>query len=212
MNIAVLASGSGTNLQALIDAGARGDLGPARLAVVGVNVPECRALTRAQSAGLPTFVVDHRAFAGRGAFDRALMDQLESHHVDLVVLAGFMRLLGADFLARYRERVINIHPALLPAFPGIHSQRQAFNYGVKLSGCTVHFVDSGIDSGAIIAQAAVGVLDDDDEATLSARILAEEHRLLLLVVRAFGERRVTVEGRRVRIQGVGPAAGTLRSV
>ena len=212
MNVAVLASGSGTNLQALIDAGPRGELGPARLAVVGVNVPDCRALSRAQSAGLPTFVVDHRGFAGRGAFDRALMDELERHRVDLVVLAGFMRLLGGEFLSRYRERVINIHPALLPAFPGIHGQRQAFLYGVKLSGCTVHFVDSGIDSGAIIAQAAVPVLDDDDEATLSARILAEEHRLLPLVVRALGEGRVAVEGRRVRIQGSSPASGSLRSV
>jgi phosphoribosylglycinamide formyltransferase-1 len=212
MKVAVLASGSGTNLQALIDAGTRGDLGPTSLAVVGVNVPDCRALVRAQAAGVPAFVVDHRVFKARDDFDGALLDQLAPHGVDLIVLAGFMRLLGTAFLNRYRGRVINIHPALLPAFPGIHSQRQAVTAGVKLSGCTVHFVDSGIDSGAIIAQAGVPVLDDDDEAALSARILREEHRLLPVVVRALAEGRVAVDGRRVRIQGGHPSAEFLRSV
>ena len=212
MNVAVLASGSGTNLQSLIDSGRRGELGPARLVVVGVNVPDCRALARAQAAGLPTFVLDHRAFATRDDFDRALEAALARHNVDLLVLAGFMRLLGAAFLARYQGRVINIHPALLPAFAGLHGQKQAFAYGVKVSGCTVHFVDSGVDSGPVIAQTAVPVLDDDDEPTLSARILAEEHRLLPAAVRALAEGRVTTEGRRVRIQGAHPSAEALRGI
>jgi len=212
MNVAVLASGSGTNLQSLIDSAARGELGPARLAVVGVNVPDCRALDRARAAGLPTLVIDHRAFASRDEFDRALLAALAAHAVDLVVLAGFMRLLGAEFLARYRGRVINIHPALLPAFPGVHGQRQAFDYGVKISGCTVHFVDGGVDSGAVIAQAAVPVLDGDDDSMLAARILAEEHRLLPAVVRALAEGRVSTEGRRVRVQGASPTHEALRSV
>ena len=212
MNIAVLASGSGTNLQSLIDGSARGELGPAALVVVGANVPGCRALARAQAAGVPTFVVDHRAFAARADFDRALLDQLAPHRVDLIVLAGFMRLLGNEFLERYRGCVINIHPALLPAFPGVHGQRQAFAYGAKLSGCTVHFVDSGVDSGPIIAQAGVPVLDDDDEAALAARILNEEHRLLPAVVCALAEGRVAIEGRRVRIRGSHPSSLFVRSV
>jgi phosphoribosylglycinamide formyltransferase-1 len=212
MNVAVLASGSGTNLQALIDSARRGELGPARLVVVGANVPDCRALARAHAAGLPTFVVDHRTFATREDFDRALEAALARHNVDLVVLAGFMRLLGAAFLTRYHGRIINIHPALLPAFPGLHGQKQAFAYGVKVSGCTVHFVDSGVDSGPVIAQTAVPVLDDDDEPTLSARILAEEHRLLPAAVRALAEGRVTTEGRRVRIQGAHPSAEALRGM
>jgi phosphoribosylglycinamide formyltransferase-1 len=212
-NVAVLASGSGTNLESLIVSQRGGDLGPARLVVVGVNVPDCRALERARAAGLPTFVLDHRAFPSRDQFDQALLAALAPHAVDLIVLAGFMRLLGADFLARYRGRVINIHPALLPAFPGVHGQRQAFAYGVKISGCTVHFVDGGVDSGAVIAQAAVPVLDDDDDAALSARILAEEHRLLPAVVRALAEGRVSAEGRRVRVAGASPApTAALRSV
>jgi phosphoribosylglycinamide formyltransferase-1 len=212
MNVAVLASGSGTNLAALIDSAARGELGPARLAVVGVNVPDCQALGRAQTAKLPTFVVDHRRFAARDDFDHALVAALDQHRVDLVVLAGFMRLLGPTFLDRFGGRVINIHPALLPAFPGVHAQRQAAAHGVKLSGCTVHFVEAGVDSGPVIAQAAVPVRDDDDEASLSARILVEEHRLLPSVVRALAEGRVTADGRRVRITGSWPTGESLRSM
>jgi phosphoribosylglycinamide formyltransferase-1 len=219
MKVGVLASGSGTNLQALIDAGARGDLGSAALAVVGVNVPGCRAQGRAEAARLPTFVLDHRGFASRDDFDGALGDALGRHGVELVVLAGFMRLLGPRFLSRFPERVINIHPGLLPAFPGVHAQRQAIAAGVKLAGCTVHFVDGGVDSGAIIAQAAVPVLDGDDEETLGARILAEEHRLLPAAVRAVAEGRVRVSGRRVQIagaassaDGVPAGAGSLRSL
>jgi phosphoribosylglycinamide formyltransferase 1 len=199
VNVGVLASGGGTNLQALIDASARGDLGPARLAAVGVNVPGCGALERAQRAAIPTFVLDHKAFASRDGFDAALVETLRQYQVELVVLAGFMRLLTPAFLAAFPHRVVNIHPALLPAFPGTHAQRQAFAYGVKFSGCTVHFVDGGTDTGPIIAQAVVAVLDDDDEESLRGRILVEEHRLLPSVVKAIAEGRVRVEGRRVTI-------------
>jgi phosphoribosylglycinamide formyltransferase-1 len=212
MNVGVLASGSGTNLQALIDRGARGELGPARLTVVGANVPDCPALARALAAGLPTFVVDHRDYRARAAFDQALISSLRAHQVDLVVLAGFMRILGPDFLDAFPQRVVNIHPALTPAFPGVNAQRQALDFGAKVAGCTVHFVDGTVDAGVIIAQAAVPVFDDDDEQALRARILAEEHRLLPAVVRAIAERRVVVEGRRARVLGAKPTGEVLRSL
>jgi phosphoribosylglycinamide formyltransferase-1 len=201
VNVGVLASGSGTNLQALIGAAAKGDLGPARLAVVGANIPGCGALERAAHAGIPTFVLDHKGFASREAFDGALVETLRAHGVELVVLAGFMRLLSATFLGAFPQRIVNIHPALLPAFPGTHAQKQAFVYGVKFAGCTVHFVDGGTDTGPIIAQAVVPVLETDDEESLRARILTEEHRLLPAAVRAVAEGRVHVEGRRVRVDG-----------
>jgi len=212
MNIGVLVSGSGTNLQALIDRSNKGELGPARLAAVGCNVPDCPALSRARAAGLPTFVVNHRDFPARAGFDRALVTALRAHQVDLVVLAGFMRVLSGEFLDAFPSRVINIHPALLPAFPGTRAQRQAHEAGVKIAGCTIHFVDGGIDTGPIIAQAAVLVQDDDDEEALRARILAEEHRLLPSVVRAIAERRVVLEDRKVRILGASPAGDALRSL
>jgi len=200
VNVGVLASGSGTNLEALIAAAARGELGPARIAAVGVNVPGCGALERAARNGIATFVLDHKAFASREGFDAALVETLRQHQVELVVLAGFMRLLTPVFLAAFPQRVVNIHPALLPAFPGTHAQEQAFAYGVKVSGCTVHFVDGGTDTGPIIAQTVVPVLDGDDEESLKARILVEEHKLLPAVVRAVAEGRVSVEGRRVRVR------------
>jgi phosphoribosylglycinamide formyltransferase-1 len=212
MNVGVLVSGSGTNLQALIDRGRRGELGPARLTVVGANVPDCPALARARAAGLATFVIDHRDYSARAGFDRALVTALRSHQVDLVVMAGFMRILGDDFLASFPDRVVNIHPALLPAFPGVHAQKQAHARGVKIAGCTVHFVDGGVDTGPIIAQAAVPVLEEDDAEALRARILAEEHRLLPAVVRAIAERRVIIEDRKVRVLAVAPSGEVLRSL
>jgi phosphoribosylglycinamide formyltransferase 1 len=212
MNVGVMVSGRGTNLQALIDRGRAGDLGPARLVVLGCNTPECPALARARAAGLPSFVVDHRDFSARAGFDRALVSALRAHQVDLVVLAGFMRVLGSEFLAAFPQRVINIHPALLPAFPGVHAQRQAHDAGVKITGCTVHFVDDGIDTGPIIAQSAVPVHEDDDEEALRARILVEEHRLLPAVVRAIAERRVVIESGKVRVLGVVPSGDVLRSL
>jgi phosphoribosylglycinamide formyltransferase-1 len=201
MKTGVLASGGGTNLQALIDTWQRGALAPAELAVVGVNVAGAQALDRAEKADIPTFVLSHRSFASREDFDRALAAELRGRGVELVVLAGFMRVLTPAFLDVFPHRVINIHPALLPAFPGVHAQRQAFEYGVKISGCTVHFVDAGTDTGPIIAQAAVPVLSGDDEESLQKRILAEEHRLLPAVVRAVAAGRVGVQGRRVTVAG-----------
>jgi phosphoribosylglycinamide formyltransferase-1 len=213
MKTGVLASGGGTNLQSLIDHWQRGDLAPAELTVVGVNVATAGALDRAAKAGLPTFVLSHKAYSSREDFDRALVAELKSRGVELIVLAGFMRVLTPVFLDAFPQRVINIHPALLPAFPGVHGQKQAVDYGVKLAGCTVHFVDAGTDTGPIIAQAAVPVLPDDTEDTLRDRILVEEHRLLPAVVRAVAAGKVTVEGRRVRIAGAGlPTVPHLRSL
>jgi phosphoribosylglycinamide formyltransferase-1 len=212
MNVGVLVSGRGTNLQALIDRGRRGELGPARLTVVGGNVLDCPGIARARAAGLPTFVVDHRDYSARAGFDRALVSALRAHQTDLVVLAGFMRVLGEDFLGSFPDRVINIHPALLPAFGGVRAQRQALEAGVKITGCSVHYVDAGVDTGPVIAQSAVLVHEDDDEESLSARILAEEHRLLPAVVRAIAERRVVIENRRVRVLGESISGDVLRSL
>ncbi len=210
MKVGVLVSGNGSNLQALLDAGAHAQLGPARIAVVGANVPGCGALARAERAGVPTFVIDHRSHASRAEFDQAVAARLKEAGVELVVLAGFMRILTPEFVRTFAQRMINIHPALLPAYPGLHPQRQALAHGARFSGCTVHFADEGTDSGPIIAQAVVPVLDGDTEQTLSARILAEEHRLLPAVVRALAEGRVSVEDRRVRI-AFAPAAGAADS-
>ena len=212
MNVGVLVSGSGTNLQALLDRARRGELGPARIAVVGSNVPDCAALARARAAGLPTFVVDHRDYSARAGFDRALMLGLRAHQVDLVVLAGFMRVLGDEMLAAFPGRIINIHPALLPAFAGVRAQKQAFDAGVRIAGCTIHFVDSGVDTGPIIAQSAVLVHEDDDVEALRARILAEEHRLLPAVVKAIAERRVVIEDHKVRVLAGLPAGDIIRSL
>ena len=213
MKTGVLASGSGTNLQALIDAWKSGSLAPAELVVVGANVAGCLALERAQKAGIETFTLSHKAFAVREDFDRALVAELRSRGVELVVLAGFMRVLTGDFLDAFPLRVINIHPALLPAFPGVHAQKQALDYGAKLAGCTVHFVDKGTDTGPIIAQAAVPVLPGDDEDSLGRRILGEEHRLLPAVVRAVASGQVSVEGRRVHVEPPkGLAEARLRSI
>jgi len=199
MKTAVLASGSGTNLQSLIDHWQKGALAPAELCVVGANVATAFALERAAAAGIPTFVLSHKSFASREDFDRSLVAELRERGIELVVLAGFMRVLTPVFLEAFPHRVVNIHPALLPAFPGVHAQKQALDYGVKVSGCTVHFVDAGTDTGPIIAQTAVPVLPDDTEDSLRDRILAEEHRLLPAVVRAIARGQVTVEGRRVRV-------------
>ncbi|HEX2661003.1 MAG TPA: phosphoribosylglycinamide formyltransferase [Polyangia bacterium] len=195
--VGVLASGGGTNLQALIDAQRTGALGPGQLVVVGANRAGCGALTRASTAGIDTFCVEHRTFPTREAFDGAVVTALRAARVDWVVLAGFMRILTPVFLSAFPARVINIHPALLPSFPGVDGQGQAFRHGVKIAGCTVHFVEEGVDSGPIIAQAAVPVLDDDDEERLRARILVEEHRLLPAAVRAAVEGRLVLNGRRV---------------
>jgi phosphoribosylglycinamide formyltransferase-1 len=199
MNVGVLVSGSGTNLQAILDAQERGELGGARVVVVLSNVAGVKALERAEKAGVPTVVLPHKSFPSREAFDEALVAALREKKVDLVALAGFMRIITPRMLQAFPQRIVNIHPALLPAFPGIHAHKQALDYGVKVTGCTVHFVDEGTDTGPIIMQAAVPILEGDDEATLAARILVEEHRLYPAVIRAFAEGRVQVGGRHVRV-------------
>ncbi len=203
--LGVLVSGSGSNLQALLDACARPDF-PAEVAVVVSNVSTAFALERARKAGVAAVVLDHKAFGSRADFEKALVETLVSAGVEWVCLAGFMRLLGADFLGRFPGKVLNIHPSLLPAFPGLHAQKQALERGVKLAGCTVHFVDPGMDTGPIIAQAVVPVLPGDDEAALSARILKEEHRLYPLVVKLVATGAVRLEGGRV-VTTAGPAVG-----
>jgi len=194
--VAVLVSGSGSNLQALIDA-ARTPDHPAELAVVVSNVSGAFALERARQAGLPTEVVSHRDFSERAVYDAELVRRLRAHAVEWVCLAGFMRLLGPTFLQAFPMRVLNVHPALLPAFPGMHAPRQALEAGVKLTGCTVHFVDEGADTGPIIAQAAVEVLDTDDVEALATRIQAQEHRLYPQALALAVSGRLRLEGRRV---------------
>ena len=197
MNIGVLVSGSGTNLQAILDAGARGELGGGRVAVVISNVAGVRALERAAQAGVPTATIPHKQYPTRQAFDEALIAELRRFSVETVALAGFMRIVTPTFLQAFPQRVLNIHPSLLPAFPGTHAQRQALDYGARLTGCTVHFVDEGCDTGPIILQSAVPILDDDDVERLTARILVEEHALYPAALRALAQGRIEVRGRRV---------------
>ena len=200
MNIAVLASGRGTNLQALIDAVEEGRI-KARIALVVSDVEGAFALERAARHGIESQILYPKQFPNRASFEQEMVRVLRSRQVDLICLAGFMRLLGSTLIENFRGRIMNIHPALLPAFPGLHGQRQSLEYGVKLSGCTVHFVDEGVDTGPIIIQAAVPVFSGDTEESLSARILQQEHRIYPLAVQAFVEGRLKVEGRRVHFVG-----------
>ena len=194
--LAVLVSGQGTNLQALIDQIEQGTLS-AEISIVISNVKEAFALERAEKHGIKTVFLDPRSYSEKGGFDRALIDLLQADTFDLVCLAGFMRILGKAFINSFRGKIINIHPSLLPAFPGLHSQRQALEYGVKFSGCTVHFVDEGIDSGPIILQSVVPLYDSDDEETLSRRILEQEHIIYPRAVQLMVDNRLTVSARKV---------------
>lgn len=194
--IGVLISGRGSNLQAIIDATREGYL-DARIALVMSNRADAYGLRRAQDAGIETLVRDHKAYASREAFEQVLVDELRSRQVGLVCLAGFMRLLGATFVDAFPNRIVNIHPALLPAFPGLHAQRQAVEHGAKISGATVHFVDTNLDAGPIIMQAAVPVLDADTEDTLSERILEQEHRIYPEAIQRILDGHWTIQGRRV---------------
>ena len=198
LKIGVLASGSGTNLQSIIDNIEAGKL-QAEVACVLSNNTAAFALERAQRHGIPSLHIDHRIFAGREAYDAALVETLREFGVELVVLAGFMRIITPVLLDAFPAAVMNIHPALLPAFPGLHAQQQALDYGVKVSGCSVHFVDAGTDTGPIIIQAAVPVMEGDTDTTLSARILVEEHRVYPEAIRLFAAGRLKVEGRKVVI-------------
>jgi len=196
--LGVLISGRGSNLAALLEA-ARQPGYPARVEVVVSNEPAAAGLCRAREAGVSAVVVDHRAYRTRQAHERALVAALREHGVEWVCLAGYQRILRGPLLEAFPRRVLNIHPALLPAFPGTHAQRQALEYGVRVSGCTVHFVDSGVDTGPIILQAAVPVEPDDTEQKLSERILREEHRLYPQAVALAVSGRLRLEGRQVEI-------------
>ncbi|WP_038018106.1 phosphoribosylglycinamide formyltransferase [Thermithiobacillus tepidarius DSM 3134] len=197
MRIVALVSGRGSNLQAILDAVADGAV-PAELAAVVSNVPGAYALERAARSGVPTAVLRHRNFPDRAAYDAALAELIDGYRPDLVVLAGFMRLLTPAFVARYHGRLVNIHPSLLPAFPGLHTHRRALEQGVKLHGATVHFVSEDVDAGPIIIQAAVPVLDDDTPESLAERVLAQEHRIYPQALAWIGQGLVRLEGTRVR--------------
>ena len=194
-NIGVLISGRGSNLQAIIDAIRDGRL-DARIAVVISNRPDAYGLERARAAGIDTLVRDHKGWPSREAYEAALVEDLRAHGVSLVCLAGFMRLLGATFVSAFPGRILNIHPALLPSFPGLHAQRQAIDHGAKVSGVTVHLVDTTLDGGPIVMQAAVPVLDGDTEDTLAERILVEEHRIYPQAIARMLDGRWRIEGRR----------------
>lgn len=193
--LAILLSGRGSNFEAIADSIQEGRL-PARIEVVVSNLLSASGLEKARRRGLKTLVLPSRGVA-RKDYDRSLVYELKRHRVDLVCLAGFMRILSPLFVRSFPNRILNIHPSLLPAFPGLHPQRQALEYGVRFSGCTVHFVDEGVDSGPVLLQAAVPVLESDDEESLAARILAEEHRLYPQAIGMLVRNEVRLEGRRV---------------
>lgn len=201
INIAVLISGSGTNLQSIIDNVENRKVN-AKIALVLSNEPDAYGLVRAEKHNIPTAVINHRDYKTREDFDRAILDLLENYDVDLICLAGFMRLLTPSFLRKYPKKVINIHPAILPSFAGSHGQEDAFEYGVKFSGCTVHFVDEGVDTGPIIIQSVVPVMQDDTIETLKSRILAQEHKIYSQAIQYFAEGRVEVKGKKVVIKGL----------
>ena len=196
--LGILCSGRGSNLASIIEAVERGDI-PAEIAVVIADKADAYALERAREAGIPAVSVIYRDYAERADFERAMLAELHAHDVGLVVLAGFMRILSPIFVHAYTGRILNIHPALLPSFPGAHAHRDALEYGVKVSGCTVHFVDEGMDSGPIIMQAAVPVLEGDTEETLAARVLEQEHRIFPASIKLYVEGRLRTDGRKVHI-------------
>lgn len=197
--LGVLLSGSGTNLQAIIDAITRQELN-ATIQIVISNRTDAYGIERARKHGIPTAVIPHKDFPSREAFEASLISTLQASGVQLVILAGFMRLLSPVFIRAFPQRIMNIHPALLPSFPGVHAQRQALERGVRIAGATVHFVDEEMDHGPIIAQAAVPVYPDDTEVTLSARILAQEHRVYPHAIQLYAEGRLEIQGHKVIIR------------
>lgn len=210
LQIGVLASGEGTNLQAIIDRVEKGEL-PAKVALVLSDRAGSGALGRARRHGLNHTALTAADFPDKDAFDGAVIEALRAARVDLVVLAGFMRILSPGFVRAFPMRIMNIHPSLLPAFPGLHGIRDALHHGVRFTGCTVHFVDEGVDSGPIILQAVVPILEEDTEASLLERVHEMEHRIYPEAIRLFAQGRLRVEGRRVRILGEAPPIAGLRS-
>jgi phosphoribosylglycinamide formyltransferase-1 len=205
INVGVLASGRGSDFQSLVDARARGEL-DVNLAVLISNVPGAPVIGRAEKGGVPVVVIDHKPFGkDREGWERRAVQVLRERRIDLVVLAGFMRLVTGTFVREFPNRILNIHPSLLPAFPGAHAQADAIAWGAKVSGCTIHFVDESVDGGPVVLQKAVPILEDDTPETLAARILEQEHVFLPLAVRLFAEGRLRIEGRRVRVDTRGIA-------
>lgn len=199
LRLGVLVSGRGSNLEAILDAIKQGKLS-ARVAVVISNKKDAAALERAARYQVPALFLDPTQYSRREEYDAAVLQQLKEFGVELVVLAGYMRLVTPTLIQPYHDRIINTHPSLLPAFPGMHAQRQALSYGVRVSGCTIHFVDEEMDHGPIIAQASVPVFEGDTIEQLSERILAEEHRLLPQALQLYAEGKLTVDGRKVHIR------------
>jgi phosphoribosylglycinamide formyltransferase 1 len=204
VKLGFLISGEGSNLQAIIDAVGRGELS-ADIRLVISNKAQARGLERARRAGIAAQFIDHRGFASREEFDRNLVNALNAHEIELVACAGFMRLLSPVMVNAFPNRIMNIHPALCPAFPGVDAQRAACDYGVRFSGCTVFFVAGGVDDGPIIVQAIVPVMQNDNEQSLAARIRAAEHRIYPYAIRLFQEGRLKVRGRRVFVDDSGDA-------
>lgn len=198
LRLGVLASGRGSNMQAIVDNIEAGKVA-AELAVVVSDQPTAFVLERAKNHGIPGIYVDAKDYPNREEYEKAVLERLKEHKVDLVILAGYMKIVGKALLDVFPHRIMNIHPALLPCFPGTHGQRDAVAYGVRYSGCTVHFVDDGMDTGPIIVQAVVPVMQDDDEDSLASRILKEEHKIFSQAIQLFAEGRLKVEGRKVRI-------------
>ncbi|MFH1683985.1 MAG: phosphoribosylglycinamide formyltransferase [Candidatus Margulisiibacteriota bacterium] len=199
INVGVLVSGRGSNLQALIDASEKGEI-PANVAVVISNKSDAYGLERAKQHNISTAVFEPKKFPDKNTYELELVKVLKEHKVDLVCLAGYLRIVGTVLLEHYQGKIVNIHPALLPSFPGLHVQKAALDHGVKVSGATVHFVDEGCDTGPIIVQAAVPVLENDTEETLSARILEQEHKIYPQAIKLFAEGKLIIEGRKVRIK------------
>ena len=198
IKIAVLVSGRGSNLQAIIDSIENGYL-KAQICVVVSDIGDAYALERARKHGINAVNIDPKVFGSKDSYEEEVMRVLKNHNVQLVLLAGYMKILGKTLLAAYKNRILNIHPALLPAFPGLHAQEQAFGYGVKVAGCTVHFVDEELDGGPIIVQKCVEVKDDDTAQTLAEKILEQEHKIYPEAVKLFVENRLRLEGRKVKI-------------
>ncbi len=208
LRLAVLASGGGTNLQSIIDRCGQGLL-DADICLVISNNPGAGALERATRTGIKTACINHREFDSREDFDQAVIATLQEAKIELVVLAGFMRIISAPFLRAFPQKIINIHPSLLPSFPGLHVQQKALDYGAKISGCTVHFVDDGVDTGPIIVQAVVPIHPDDSEESLAARILEQEHKIYPQAIQWIAEGRIKVVNRQVKIAGGEISAATL---
>jgi len=198
LTLGILASGRGSNFQAIIDSIEDGYL-KAKIALLIADNPNAYAIERAKNHGIETLIMCPKDFPDKDSYYLNIANELKRRGTELVILAGFMRIVGKSLIKEFPNRIMNIHPAILPSFPGLHGQRQAVDYGVKIAGCTVHFVDAGVDTGPIIIQSAVPVYEDDTEESLSERILKQEHKIFPLAIKLFAEGRITVEGRKVKI-------------